>query len=134
MSLIEASLSIVIISSAAAMAVPALIKTQEDYVLTSAARDVATKMHFARVRAISRNVDCRLRVISTKSYAVECEDPLWALVSSMVLPRGITIVANARPEFHPLGTVSPTATVTLWNASGRQRKVIVNIGGRIRIQ
>ena len=135
MSLIESCVSVAIISTVTMIAVPALLQTRDDYVLKSTASDVATKMHAARIRAISRNIDCRLRVTSAVTYAVECQDPApaWVLVESVVVPRGLTIGANARPEFHRLGNVAPTATITLSNASGRQKKVIVNNGGRIRI-
>jgi Tfp pilus assembly protein FimT len=134
MSLIESCLSVAMISVVTVMAVPALQQSRQDYELTSAARDVASKLQFARIRAVSRNIDCRLRVTSSVSYAVECQDPVWALASAVVLPRGMTIAANARPEFHRLGNVAPTATITLTNAANRQKKVIVNNGGRIRVQ
>jgi hypothetical protein len=110
------------------------METRDHYVLTSAARDVATKMHSTRIRAISQSHDCRLRVTSTVTYAIDCQDPTWILAEAIVMPHGITVAANARPDFHPLGNVSPTATFTLTNRKGHQRKVVVNNGGRIRIQ
>lgn len=133
MSLIETCVSVAIISTVTMMAVPSLIQTRDDYVLKSVANDVASKMHLARIRAVSRNVDCRLRVTSTATYAIECQDPGWVVIDSAVLPRGFALSANARPEFHRLGNVSPTGTVTVSNANGRSKKIIVNNGGRIRI-
>src|SRR5438128_3167048 len=130
MTLIESCVSIAIISAVAVLAVPPLLQTRDDYILKLVAADVATRMHSARSRASSRNVHCRLRVTSTVTYAVECQDPVWALVEPVVLPRGFTIAANARPEFHRLGTVAPTATVTVTNNAGRMRKIVVNNGGR----
>jgi Tfp pilus assembly protein FimT len=133
MSLIETCVSVAILSTVTVIAIPGLFQTREDYVLKTTAGDVASRMHAARIRAISRNIDCRFRVTSTVSYLIECQDPVWGLVESVVLPRGLTVAANARPEFHRLGNVSPTATVTLSNSAGRQRRVVVNNGGRIRI-
>jgi Type II transport protein GspH len=133
MSLVESCVSIGIISVITVASIPGLLQTREDYLLRSAAGDVATRMHSARIRAISRNVDCRLRVTSPVTYVVECQDPAWLLVESIVLPSGLTITANARPEFHRLGNVSPTATITLSSGAGRQKRVVVNNGGRIRI-
>ena len=134
MSFIESCLSLVVVSTVAVIAVPQLLKTTEDYTLKSAARDVATRMHTARIRAITRNTDCRLRVTSARNYLIECETPNWSIEESAAVPRGISLSANARPEFHRYGNVAPTATIILRNAAGRQRKVIVNNGGRIRIE
>src|SRR5262249_13497796 len=128
MSLIEACISVALISLVTMIAVPALNQTRDDYVLKSVAADVATRLHTARIRATSRNVDCRLRVTSTATYAVECQDPAWVLVESAVLPRDFAISANARPEFHRLGNVAPTATVTVTNKAGRVKKIVVNNG------
>jgi type II secretory pathway pseudopilin PulG len=136
MTLIETCMSVVIVSTVTAVAVPSLIQTRDDYLLKSAAMDVATRMHSARIRAISRNIDCRLRVTSEVTYVVECQSPpspLWLIAEPVVLPRGFTISANARPEFHRLGNVAPTATLTVMNRAGRIKKIVVNNGGRIRI-
>ncbi len=134
MSLLESCVSLAVISAVTMIAVPRLMETRDEYVLTSAARDVATKMHSARIRAISQSRDCRLRVTSTVTYAIECQDPVWTLAEAVVMPQGISVAGNARPEFHPLGNVSPTATFTLTNRKGHQRRVVVNNGARIRIQ
>jgi hypothetical protein len=93
-----------------------------------------THMQAARIDAVTRNRDCRINVISPTSYAVECQGTTWDTVETVQLPRGITITANARPEFHERGNVAPTATLTVWNSSGRNLRVIVNVNGRIRIQ
>ena len=133
MSLIESCVSAVIVSIVTVIALPPLVKSLDAYVLKSVAADVATRLHTARIRAISRNTDCRLRTTSPVSYAVECQDPVWTLVESIVLPLGFTVSANARPEFHRLGNVAPTATITVSNKDGRVKTVVVNTGGRIRI-
>src|SRR5689334_10825391 len=126
MSLAETCVSAVIISVAVMIALPSLVQTRDDYVVKSAARDVASKLHAARIRAISRNINCRLQVTSSVTYTVECQDPVWLVTETVTLPRGMTIVQNAPPEFHRLGNVVPTATITVSNAKGRQKKVIVN--------
>ena len=134
MTLLESCMSAAIIGAVTLITVPALLKSRDDYALHTAAHDVATKMNLARIHAVSRNRDCRLRVTSTVSYAVECQEGSnWLLSDAIVVPRGVTIAANAKPEFHRLGNVSPTATITLSNTAGRQKKVVVNNGGRIRI-
>ena len=134
MSLLESCLSVAIISTIIMVAVPSLLRSHEVYVLNAAARQVATKMHSARINAVSRNRDCRLRVTSEVSYVIECEEPTWIPVERVATPSGIHIVANNRPEFHKRGNVSPMATITLWDSAGRQKSVIVNNAGRVRVQ
>lgn len=134
MSLVETFMSVAILLVASLVAVPSLLESRDNYVVQSAANDVASKMHAARIRAISRNIDCRLRVVSSRTYDIECMDPVWTVTETIVLPQGMTIVQNAQPRFHRLGNVVPAATITVSNAKGRQKKIIVNNGGRIRIQ
>ena len=134
MSLTESCLSLAIISTMTMVAVPSLVRVREDYVLNAAARQVAAKMYETRINAVSRNRDCRLRVSSPVDYLIECQQPAWTTVSQQMAPQGIHITANARPEFHKRGNVAPTATITLWDSKGRQKKVIVNNAGRIRVQ
>lgn len=133
MTLIETCVSVAIMSAATMIAIPALIQSKDDYVLKATANDVASRLHAARIRAVSRNIDCRMRVTSTSGYAVECQEPAWTVVEVIPLPRGFTIAANAKPEFHRLGNVSPTGTVTVTNPAGRSRKIVVNNAGRIRV-
>ena len=65
---------------------------------------------------------------------IECQSAVWETIDTIALPRGITISANARPEFHRRGNVAPAGTVTVWDSDGHSVRVIVNINGRIRLQ
>ena len=134
MTLIESCTSVAIIATVAVLATPALNRAREIYTLDATARQVASRMQSARIQAISRNRDCRLRVTSDVTYAVECQDPAWLIAGSTVLPPGLRITANASPEFHARGNVSPTATVTVWDSRLRSKRVIVNITGRVRVE
>lgn len=134
MTLLESCVTVTIISITAVVAVPSLIRARENYELDATARQVAGNMQSARIKAVSRNRDCRLRVTSAVSYVIECEDPSWKRDENVVLPRGFRITASASPEFHRRGNVSPAATITVWNSSGRSKRVIVNITGRIRLE
>jgi len=133
MSLIESCVSAAIVVSLAAIAVPSVLRSLDDYLLQSAAHDVASKVQSARIQAISRNVDCRIRVTSNASYTIDCRDPMWTVMDSVTLPPGMTISATTRPEFHRLGNVVPSATLTVTNRKGRQKRIVVNNEGRIRI-
>jgi Tfp pilus assembly protein FimT len=134
MSLTETCLGLAIAASAMIVATPSLLRAREEYVLRSAAHDVATKMYAAKVAAITRNRDCRLRVTSNVAYVVECQGAIWETIETVALPRGITISANAKPEFHRRGNVAPAGTLTVWDSAGKSVRVVVNINGRVRIQ
>jgi Tfp pilus assembly protein FimT len=134
MTLLESCVSIGIVSAVAFLAAPSLIQVREDYQLQAAARQVAGKMQWTRIKAISRSRDCRIRVDSPVSYVIECQDAGgWAKDETVVLPRGFRITATASPEFHVRGNVAPTATLTVWDAHSNTKRVVVNITGRVRI-
>ena len=134
MSLTESCVAALVVSTTMAVTLPSLNRTIQTYALQSAAQDVAARMQFARISAISRNCDCRIAVTSAASYIIECDQGSWRTIARLKVPRAITVEANARPEFHRRGNVSPTATITLRNVSGARRRVIVNVNGRVRIQ
>ncbi len=135
MSLTESCIAAAVVSTLMAIAVPSLVRAKETYALTSAAQEVAAKMHATRIAAIVRNQDCRLTVTSATSYVMECQDATsWQTVERIALSHDITVTANARPEFHRRGNVSPTATFTVRNPAGNTARVVVNVNGRVRIQ
>jgi type II secretory pathway pseudopilin PulG len=134
MTLLESCITVTIVSVTAAVAVPSLVRARENYELESTARQVAGNLQSARIKAITRNRDCRLRATSNATYVIECEDPSWKTDETVVVPRGFKITANASPQFHRRGNASPTGTITVWSDSGRSKRVIVNITGRIRVE
>jgi Tfp pilus assembly protein FimT len=134
MTLPESCIVAAIVSTLMAIATPSLVRAKETYALASAAHEVAAKMHATRITAIVRNQDCRITVTSATSYVTECQTTSWQTIERITLHGNITVTANARPEFHRRGNVSPTGTFTLSNASGRTVRVVVNVNGRVRIQ
>ena len=134
MSLLETCASVAIVSTVVVFAAPSLIKARENYQLDAVARQVAGKTQWTRIKAISRNRDCRVRVNSATSYVVECEDPNWRADETVVLPLGFRITANASPEFHKRGNASPSATLVVSDNHSNTKRVIVNITGRVRVQ
>ena len=133
MSLTESLVAGAVVSTVMAIALPSVNSARKTYMLRHAAHEVASGMQAARVSAITRNRDCRMSATSAVSYVVECEDTAWQVVERHTVPRGVTLEANARPEFHRRGNVSPTATFTLRSDAGTVR-VIVNVNGRVRLQ
>jgi len=134
MSLLESCIGVAIISGVAMAAVPSLIEAGESYLLSGTAHHVAASLRSTRIKAITRNRDCRFRVTTSVSFVIECLESVWLPEEYGTVPRGFTITANAAPRFHRRGNVSPAATISLWNVRGRSRRVIVNISGRVRIE
>jgi Tfp pilus assembly protein FimT len=134
MTLLESCIAVVIISVTTVVAIPSLLRARESYELESIARQVAGNLQSARVKALSRNRDYRVRVTSQATYAIEREDPPWKIDEALLVSSGFHVTANASPQFHRRGNVSPAATFIVWSPSGRSKQIIVNITGRIRIQ
>lgn len=134
MTLLESSITVAILSVTAIVAVPPLIRARESYELDATARQVAGNLQAARVKALTRNRDYRVRITSPVTYVIELEDAMWKIDEALLVPRGFRITANASPQFHARGNASPTATLIVWSPSGRSKKIIVNITGRIRIE
>jgi hypothetical protein len=133
MSLFESCISVAIISTIVVFAAPSLIKARENYQLDQVTRQVAANMQWTRIKAISRNRDCRMRVTSDTSYVIECLDLAWNTDETVVLPGGFRITANAAPDFHKRGNAAPSGTLTIWDIHSNSKQVVVNITGRVRI-
>ena len=134
MTLLESGASIAIVSTVVIFAAPSLIRARENYQLDAVARQVAGKMQWTRIKAISRNRDCRVRVNSASSYVIECEDSVWKTDETVSMPQDFHISANASPQFHKRGNASPSGTLTISDRYAKTRRVIVNITGRVRVE
>lgn len=127
-------LSVGIFTVMAFFAAPPLIQARNSYQLDQVTRQVAANTQWARVKAISRSRDCRVRVISNTSYVTECLDPVWITDQTITLPVGFQISANASPDFHKRGNAAPAATLTIRDSHGNSKQVVINITGRVRVQ
>ena len=134
MSLVETCTGVAIVSAIVFFAAPSLIRARENYQLDQTTRQVARQMQWTRIKAISRDRDCRLRVISTTSYVIECKESAWAVDETVTLPAGFQITASATPQFHKRGNASPAATITIWDRRFNSKSVVVNITGRVRVE
>ena len=134
MSLLETCTGVAIVSAVVFFAAPSLIRARDNYQLDQTTRQVAGQMQWTRIKAISRDRDCRLRVISTTSYVVECKESVWVVDETVTLPVGFQITASATPQFHKRGNASPAATITIWDRRFNSKSVVVNITGRVRVE
>jgi hypothetical protein len=93
---------------------------------------VSTGLTQARFRAIMSGAAVRVRFLPT-GFVLERYDmdsASWRAARVVALP-GVQIGANNAPIFHPQGTVSDLASITVGNVSGAY-KITVAITGRIR--
>src|SRR5262245_48727946 len=134
MTLLESCTSVAIVSTMVLFAGPPLMRARENHQLDTVARQVAGKMQWARIKAISRNHDCRIRVNTARTYLIECQQQDWRTDEIVTLPQGFRLTATASPEFHSRGNVAPTATLTVWNVRSKTRRIVVNITGRVRVE
>jgi Tfp pilus assembly protein FimT len=134
MSLLESCISVAIILTIGFFAAPSIMKARDNYQLDLVTRQVAGNTQWTRVKAISRSRDCRVRVVSSTSYAMECLDPVWIADQMVALPQGFQISANATPQFHKRGNVAPAATLTISDKHSHSKQVVINITGRVRVQ
>jgi len=101
--------------------------------LDKAAWEIQTRLNYARHKAIFEGHPFRVRFRPT-GYLVEEYDIFvnaWRPEVSGSC-EGVSIEANNSPTFHPAGTVSNMATITVSNAAG-SFQITLAISGRIRV-
>ena len=100
--------------------------------LRSGIWEVTSGLNQARFRAIMSGTPVRVRFFAS-GFAFEVYDQgasAWRGSGTAVLP-GVAVRANNSPVFHPQGTVSDLASITVSNSRGAYR-VTVAISGRVR--
>lgn len=107
---------------------PSFLSWLPSFRLSSAARQVATDLQLARMRAIAQNTSYTVTFdVSTASYTFGSD--------SRNLPElfpGITIASASDATFTSRGTAS-AVTIELSNAAG-QKFVCVKVVGRVKVQ
>lgn len=138
--IIELLVTIGVAALVMATAVPAFMSLLPTINLSSAARQVAADLQFARVKAVSQSVRYRLSFVGAipgaTTYVVQ-NDSSGAFATEtgpFALPPGTSVSAlTATSEFQPRGTVNATSTITLQNGNGQTRAVQVALVGRVTI-
>lgn len=122
------------------IAVPSLLTWLPTLRLSSAARQVATDLQVARMKAISQNRKFRLNFNTTTTYYLESDLNNDGTIASgendsgpFSLPEGITTTVGTTPEFYPRGTASAAATKTLQNSNSETKSVQVAVVGRVTL-
>jgi type II secretory pathway pseudopilin PulG len=111
----------------------AFLNLAPKYRLKKATWEIQTRLNYARHKAIFEGRPVRVS-FKPAGYTVEKYDEIqkaWRPdVSGSI--EGVKIEANNTPTFHPLGTVSNLATITVTNSWGKYRLTLA-ISGRIRV-
>ena len=129
----------VILGCAALFGYRASLSTWE---LNVAARQIVMDLKVTRLRAMAESIDRRIRFTSrTGAYQAQRRMPGGSYADDgppTRLPEGIQVVscsgAGSSVSFRPAGYAGAFGTVTLANAEGLERQIIVDIVGRLRVK
>jgi Tfp pilus assembly protein FimT len=130
--LVEAVLALAIAGLVVLGGAPAIGRLAAKFNLRSGIWEVTSGLNQARFRAIMSGAPVRVRFGPSgfvfEGYDEEIEG--WQAARRVDLA-GVEVRANNAPVFHPQGTVSSLASITVSNARGAYR-ITVAITGRIK--
>jgi type II secretion system protein H len=140
--LLEVILSIAIFAIVSGAAALSYSEALSGWRLDSAARQIVMDLKLARARAIARGVNHRVRFVNRSSvyHHERLGDDSTYVTEELVtvLSSGVEVVrCSARDSaitFRPGGHASTFGTVFLRNREGQQRRIVVSIAGRMRIE
>jgi prepilin-type N-terminal cleavage/methylation domain-containing protein len=137
--LVEFLVAIVVVAILVAVALPDLFASLRGLRLSDGARQLASDLQLARMKAISQHTKYRLSFGSypAATYSIEKHNGAAFAVESgpFTLPEGISVtgVSPSVSEFQSGGTANAASTITLTNGSAT-KTVQVSLVGRVRIQ
>lgn len=109
------------------------LNSSDKHRLQKAVWEIHAKLNYARFKAIFEGTKFRVSFLQTgytiDKYSQEFGE--WKTEAGVTL-EGVSIQANNDPVFHPQGTVSNLASITVSNTWGSY-KITLAISGRIRI-
>ncbi len=132
-SLLEIVISLFLLSFLIVLASTSFLNLAPKYKLKKAVWEINSRLNYARFKAIFEGRSIRIK-FGRESYAIEKYDEqkkIWQLEEKSYL-EGVSIQANNSPTFHPQGTVSNLASISISNSWGRYR-ITLAITGRIKI-
>lgn len=132
-SLLEIVISLFLLSFLIVLASTSFLNLAPKYKLKKAVWEINSRLNYARFKAIFEGQSIRIK-FGSESYAIEKYDEqkkIWQLEEKSYL-EGVSIQANNSPTFHPQGTVSNLASISISNSWGKYR-ITLAITGRIKI-
>jgi prepilin-type N-terminal cleavage/methylation domain-containing protein len=138
--LLELIIVMVIIGIGAVLFIPNIEGWQRSYYLRRAARDIASTMRTAQMRAISTNMQYQVSFTLPASYVLQYQNTqgVWTQEgATQTLPTGISIlainIAGNNAVFNTNST-SSTGSITLQNTKGTQKILTLTpSSGRVTI-
>jgi prepilin-type N-terminal cleavage/methylation domain-containing protein len=139
--LIELLVALALFAIAAGMATLVYPVILANWRLDAAARQVRFDLQRVRLQAIAEGVSHRLRFsLQAGTYRFQRREKQTYAddAPAASLPPGVIVAAcsaaSSSITFHPRGHAGTFGTITLQGTTGRQRRVIVDMVGRTRIQ
>jgi prepilin-type N-terminal cleavage/methylation domain-containing protein len=109
------------------------LNSSDKYRLQKSVWEIHAKLNYARFKAIFDGTKFRISFHQT-GYTIDKysqDTGEWKTETGITL-EGVSVQANNDPVFHPQGTVSNLASITVSNTWGSY-KITLAISGRIRI-
>jgi Tfp pilus assembly protein FimT len=141
-SALEILTAIALCGALAGIATARLVDGMSAWRLDAGVRQLVLDLKVARMRAVAESADHRLRLaFPAPAYQGERREAGGAYTAvgpPTALPAGVEIVdctaRGAAVTFRPLGHASTFGTITLENDDGKQRRIVVDIAGRLRVE
>jgi prepilin-type N-terminal cleavage/methylation domain-containing protein len=139
--LFELMVALAVSTSLAGIALFSYRQAAEDLRLNQAARQVVLDLTITRTRALAEN-GARRVVFSTDNGCYQPQRQAGGSYEDdgapIALPAGIELTdctaSGSAVTFRPRGNATSFGTITLRNPPGRERHVVVDIAGRIRVE
>jgi prepilin-type N-terminal cleavage/methylation domain-containing protein len=132
LTVIELLIAVSVFALLVTVLVPALGSLFSRLEVHAALRTVTSGLSAARYQAIRDNRSVRAEVGGGKLLLSRDDGSGWQVIRSFSLSEKLSIRANSRPVFSPLGNVSPLCTITL-QKERRVWRVVVSMFGRIKV-
>jgi Tfp pilus assembly protein FimT len=132
LTVIELLVAVGVFALLVTMLVPGLGSFFSRLEVHTALRAVTAGLSTARYQAIRDNRPVRAEVSGGKLLLSRDDGLGWQVIRSFELGNKLSIRANSRPVFSPLGNVSPLCTITL-QKERRVWRVVVSMYGRVKV-
>ena len=137
--LIELVVVFVIIAIGAVLLAPNIGAWLPNYRLRSATRDITSMMRTAQLKAVSTNMEYRVRFLDAKSYVLERNTGGFIPEgATQTIPNGVSLDLSNLPgneaHFNPNSTCS-IGSMTLTNTKGTQKRITLTPAtGKVKIE
>jgi Tfp pilus assembly protein FimT len=100
--------------------------------ISTGLRTITAALSTARYQAIRENQPVRVEVVPGRLQLSVDNGRGWQVTRSFELSRKLSVRANSRPVFSPLGNASPLCTITL-EKQQRIYRIVLSMYGRIKV-